>query len=107
MSLLPKKTTPQEWTDIVLPGFDQPEEKKPRGRSMAEQEKDAGVRYVRYRSPVKASCIDCVTEHIKTQGQIRQATYIRTHGTETAYLCFPHYGERRNNELLGRPNEHR
>jgi hypothetical protein len=105
--LLPKKTTPQEWVDVVLPVFDQPEEKAPRERSKAQQEKDAGIRYARYRSPVKASCIECVHDHMRTGGQIRQAAYIRTEGEDAAYLCFPHYAERRNRELLGRPDEPR
>lgn len=107
MSLLPKKTTPQLWTDVVLPIFDQPEEKKPRERSKAQQQKDADIRYARYRSPVKASCTDCVADHIRTQSPIRQAAYIRTHGADTSYLCFPHYAEKRNEELLGRPHEPR
>jgi hypothetical protein len=102
VSLLPKKQTPQEWTDVVLPIFDQPEEKKPRARSKAEQQKDADIRYTRYRSPVKASCINCVHEHMRHQTQIRQAAYIRSEGSDVAYLCFPHYAEKRNQELLGR-----
>jgi hypothetical protein len=35
------------------------------------------------------------------------ASYIRTEGEDAAYLCFPHYAERRNRELLGRPDEPR
>lgn len=90
---------------MVLPIFDQPEEKKPKARSLAQQEKDAGVKYTRYRSPVKASCINCVHEHMRTQGQIRQAAYVRTEGKDIAYLCFPHYAEKRNQELLNESRE--
>lgn len=95
MGLLPKKTTPQEWTDVVLPLFEQPEPVKPKERS---KKQDADAKAVKWRRRPKNArqvpCHDCSEEHPKGLREgIGTASYIRIEGTEERYLCFHHRAE--------------
>lgn len=104
MVLLPKKTTPQEWTDEVLPIFEQPEPEKPRERS---KKQDDDAKQVKWRRRPKGArqvaCQDCVVEHTKGMREgIGQASYIRIEGIEEKYLCFHHKAEYTHREDLQR-----
>lgn len=106
MSSLPKKPGPQLWVDVPLPlpGLEEgPPPKAVRVKSGAQKQKEAGVRYVRYRSPKRIPCTHCIAQRQAdgTSG-INNAVYVRTHGPDTSYLCFSHNAEQRNNEMLGR-----
>jgi hypothetical protein len=102
MSLLPKKTTPQEWIDVPLFGAPDPEPVA-RQRSKKQEDDDTKIVYRRYNSTARTSCQDCVEFGALSGGQgILNASYIRIVGTVRRYLCFGHRAERGNKELLGR-----
>jgi hypothetical protein len=95
MVSLPKKTTPQEWTDVVLPLFEQPEPEKPKPRS---KKQDDDAKQVKWRRRPKGArqvpCHDCSTEQQKGQREgIGTASYIRIEGSAERYLCFQHRAE--------------
>lgn len=102
MGLLPKKTTPQEWEDIVLPIFEQPEEVKPRERSKKQQDDDTKIAYRRQgRTSKGVPCQDCSENNQGGGGQgITNASYVRTEGTTQRFLCYRHKAERHNRDLL-------
>lgn len=97
--LLPEKKTPQEWTDVVLPLFDQPVEVI-KERSKKQQDDDRKVTYRPYRS-VRTACQDCL-EFGSMGGGILNATYVRVHGDEKRYLCSRHRAQRSDNDQLGK-----
>lgn len=103
MSLLPKKTTPQEWIDVPLFGDIDPEPAKPQ-RSKKQDADAAGVKWKRRpKGARQAQCQDCTAEHTKGQREgIGLASYIRTEGTDERYLCFQHRAEYGFAEDLGR-----
>lgn len=103
MSLLPPKPGPQEWDDVVLPLFEQPDVPPPRERSGKQKDDDAKLVYRRYGSTARTSCQDCVEGGTATgRHGILNATYVRIHGDDKRYLCTQHRAERGNNEQLGR-----
>lgn len=106
MSALPEKNTPQEWEDVVLPLFDQPEAKVPRARSRKEQDDDANkISYRRFKGAPRA-CADCFDEcQAGTRFTFGTAAFIRIEGQAERPLCFEHralWGER---EALAAPRE--
>lgn len=95
MKPLPKKSTPQEWVDEVLPIFDQPEPEAPKVRS---KKQDADALTVKWRRRPKTAmripCQDCTEERAKAQRDgINMASYIRIEGTAERYLCLHHRAE--------------
>ena len=94
MSLLPKKSTPQEWEDVPLFG-EAPPAPAVRQRSKKDDDDDTKVRYRRRpKTARQTSCQDCVVEH--TAGQrtgIGTASYVRIEGFVELYLCFAHKAE--------------
>jgi hypothetical protein len=94
MSLLPKKTTPQEWIDVPLFGDIDPAPATPQ-RSKKQDADAAGVKWKRRPKTAKqVSCQDCVEEHPKGLRQgIGIASYVRTEGQDERYLCFHHRAE--------------
>lgn len=103
MSLLPKKTTPQEWIDVPLFGDIDPEPAKPQ-RSKKQDDDALKVKWTRRpRTAKQTSCQDCVKEHGKgLRDGIGLASYIRTEGTSELYVCLQHKAERSQREELGR-----
>lgn len=101
---LPKKNTPQEWTDIVLPLFDQPKEVKPRVRSKKQDDDATKVKYRRRpKTARQTSCQECVVEHPRgLRAGIGIASYIRIEGTTELYLCFHHKAEYEHREARGK-----
>ena len=99
---LPRKKTPQEWVDIVLPGFEQPPEQPAKQKSKKDAD-DAVTKivYRRYKTGRKINCADCVEDAAAGKGGgIRDANYSRTLNGKTTYLCFQHRAESANRELL-------
>lgn len=108
-SLLPKKSGQQEWTDIPLPGLEEPEKPAPPPLTKWEKkklkEKEQQIVYRKHNSTRKTTCQDCA--ELLAQGKTRgvfNATYLRLQGSTKRYLCFQHHNERRNNEMLGKPS---
>lgn len=102
MSLLPKKNTPQEWTDVVLPLFEQPEEVKPRERSKKQDDDDRKIAYRRQsRTSKGVPCQDCAEGNQAGSGHgIVNASYIRHQGGQQRALCYRHKAEWQNREML-------
>lgn len=97
---LPRKTTPQEWEDVVLPLFDQPEPVKARERSKKQDDDERRVRYQRYKG-ARTPCKDCTDAMHGGNGKgITNAIYVRTEGDDKRYLCSRCKAERENAELL-------
>lgn len=94
MSLLPKKTTPQEWTDVPLFGAEDPAPVA-RQRSKKQDDDDTKVKYRRRpKTARQTACQDCVVEHPKgLRMGIGIASYVRIEGTTELYLCFHHKAE--------------
>jgi len=92
VSLLPKKTKPQEWTDIPLPGLEEVPTKHVREKSKKDEDDDEHkIRYRRYRGARSIVCHDCAYEG----GAVRSATYIRIYQGFERYLCTAHATHRR------------
>jgi hypothetical protein len=104
MALLPKKTTPQEWEDIVLPIFEQPEEVPVRQQSKKQQADAKAVQWRRRpRTARQAPCEDCVEEKAKGLREgIEPASYIRNEGRSERWVCHRHHADRVHNEELGK-----
>ena len=102
MSLLPKKSTPQEWEDIPLPGFDPVETKPQRVESKKDKADAAGVRWSAYKGR-RTGCDDCI-KAVRQQGatSVNDAKHLRSHGPSKLYLCGPHAADRRDRDNLGR-----
>jgi len=102
VGLLPKKNTPQEWEDIVLPIFEQPEESKPRERSKKQQDDDTKISYRRQsRTSKGVPCQDCAEENQAGGGAgITNASYVRIEGTTQRLLCYRHKSDWHNRDLL-------
>lgn len=91
-----------QWTDEVLPLFDQPEPKQARARSKKDDADAAGIRWTRYKG-ARVGCTVCVAHHAAGgKDGIGPAAYHRTHGPDSMYLCTRHTAEQRDNEALGR-----
>lgn len=92
---LPKKTSPQEWTDVVLPLFDQPEPVEPKARSKKQDDDATKVKWSRRpKNAKRVPCEDCSVEHPKgLRMGIGMASYIRSEGGVEKYLCFTHRAE--------------
>jgi hypothetical protein len=84
MSFLPKKTTPQEWEDVTLPGFDQPAKREESKKEQDDAEHK--IYYRRYRGAKSIACHACVAEG----SGVRNATHVRTFQGQERYLCSPH-----------------
>lgn len=104
MALLPKKKTPQEWTDIVLPIFEQPEEPAPKQRSKKQEDDAKQVKWRRRpRTARQVPCEPCVEEQPQGLRQgIGTASYIRTEGDSEVWVCYHHHAEMLHREELGR-----
>lgn len=103
MSLLPKKTTPQEWTDVPLFGAEDPP-KVARQRSKKQDDDDTKVKYRRRpKTSRQTSCQDCVAEHSKGQRSgVGVASYVRIEGAVELFLCFQHKAEHEHAEARGK-----
>ena len=102
MNLLPKKSTPQEWTDVPLFGTEDPAPVV-RQRSKKQDDDDTKVRYRRRpKTARQTACQDCVVEHTKGQrAGIGVASYVRMEGTTELHLCFHHKAEYEHREARG------
>ena len=57
MGLLPKKTKPQEWTDVPLPGLEEAPVKQVREKSKKDEDDDAHrIKYRRYKGARSIVC---------------------------------------------------
>jgi len=103
MSLLPKKSTPQEWTDVALPGLEPPAPAPARERS---KKQDDDARKVQWRRRPKGArqvpCHDCAVAPRGERVGIGMASYIRIEGGTEKYLCMHHRAEYGFAEDLGR-----
>lgn len=103
MSLLPKKSTPQEWVDVPLFGEPDP---VPVARQRSKKDDDDATKIAYRRRPKTAkqtSCQDCVAEQSKgLRTGIGLASYIRTEGNQILYLCFHHKAEYEHREARGK-----
>lgn len=103
MSLLPRKSTPQEWEDVPLFG-DAPPAPAARQRSKKDDDDAAKVKYRRRPKTARQTpCHDCTEEHPKgLRVGIGMASYVRIDGAEERYLCFHHKAEYEHREARGR-----
>jgi len=104
VSLLPKKTTPQEWIDVPLPleGIEVPEPKPKREVSKKETADAAGVRWTAYKGR-RTGCDTCILEVRMGDGNsVGDAKHLRTHGANKQYLCGRHAADQRDKDNLGR-----
>jgi hypothetical protein len=104
MSLLPKKTTPQEWLDVPLPldGLDLPGPKPVREVSKKDKADAAGVRWVRYKGR-RTGCDEClILVRAGEANSVGDVTYVRSHGENKQYLCGRHTADQRDSDNLGR-----
>lgn len=85
----------QSFTDIVLPGFEQPVPEPTRPVSKREQdEAQHKISYKRYKVAGRVHCDPCVSVYREGASKtINDASYIRTGGGEVRYLCFFHKTE--------------
>jgi hypothetical protein len=93
VSLLPRKTKPQEWTDVPLPGFDELVPTPTREKSKKDEDDDAHkIKYRRYRGARSIVCHDCAYEGAEV---VLSATFIRIYQGMERYLCSGHATHRR------------
>lgn len=93
--------------DVVLPGFDQPEPKQPRVLTRKEQhDKETQVKYTHVRGVRRFLCEPCVSEYDKGyRKDIRDATHTRTSKSGTTYMCYFHKHDMETAEQLGNLNK--
>lgn len=88
---LPKKPGPQEWTDVVLPIFDQPEEKQERTLSRKEEEDNRTKLAYRPYKGASRMCEDCFVQvERKERDTFGRAAFIRIEGLAQRYICYEH-----------------
>lgn len=103
MSLLPKKTTPQEWEDVPLFGAETPVPAT-RQRSKKDDDDDTKVKYRRRpKTARQTGCQDCIAEHTKgLRPGVGTASYVRMEGATELLLCFAHKAEYEHREARAR-----
>lgn len=105
MSILPRKTTPQEWEDIALPGLEDLPHKEKRQRSKKDEDDEQKVAWRRYRGARDILCHECIEERGAglLLGAPQRGAYIRFQGKTERYFCFKHHTQERDREQLEKP----
>ena len=102
---LPKKDTPQEWTDVPLPLdiFQDVPEKPKRQKSKKDEEDDkTRLTYRPYKGRPRM-CEDCYAEvQAGERTGFGKVSFIRIEGLAERGICYEHKAQRTENEALGR-----
>lgn len=107
MTLLPKKTTPQEWEDIPFDIFEaEAEENKQQAKRKPRKDPNEGrIQYRRYKGG-RLLCQPCVPEHAEGKRMgIGNGTWVRIENGEEVVMCFHHRAEYVHREALNERRE--